>query len=91
MILIKKFSTGNRLQALILSLYSPIGYLRTDIFGIDQASLFHLISLSFPLISFIPILFFVTLKHHLLTVAAKSWIKTLKQTIQYKKHTNGLY
>jgi len=28
---------------------------------------------------------FYTLKHHLLNVAAKSWIKTLKQTIQYKK------
>jgi len=26
-------------------LYSPIGYLRTDFSGIDQASLFHLMSI----------------------------------------------
>jgi len=31
------------------------------------------------------------LKHHLLTVAAKSWIKTLKQTIQYKKNSQMAY
>jgi len=39
------------------SLYSRIGYLRTDIYGINQASLFHLtlISLSFTVISFKPV------------------------------------
>jgi len=42
----------------LLSLYSPKGYLRTDISDIDQASLCHIthISLSSTLISLMPIL-----------------------------------
>jgi len=39
-----------------------LGYLSTDISGIDQASLFHLthVSLLFTVISFTPIVFFLT-------------------------------
>jgi len=46
-------------------IFTPVSYLRTDISGIKQASLFHLthnIPLSFNLISFMPILIYLTCK-----------------------------
>jgi len=53
------FKVINPSLSLFLSsfIYIHLGYLRTDISGIDHASLFHLtrISLSFSVISFMPI------------------------------------
>jgi len=56
-VFLKKLTSFSPFLSSLVSMHLPIGYLRTDVSGIAQASLFHLIliSPSFTLVSFMPI------------------------------------